>query len=45
MAIKSIDQINLKEKRVLIRVDFNVAWDNKQNITDDTRVRAELPTI
>lgn len=40
-----IDQIPLKEKRVLIRVDFNVPMDSTQNVTDDTRVRAHLPTI
>jgi phosphoglycerate kinase len=45
MAIRTIDQIELKGKRVFIRVDFNVPQDEKGNITDDTRILLSLPTI
>lgn len=43
--MKSIDQIELEGKRVLIRADFNVPTDDAGNITDDTRIRAHLRTI
>jgi phosphoglycerate kinase len=45
MAIRTVDQIELKGKRVFIRVDFNVPQDEKGNITDDTRILLSLPTI
>ncbi|MCX8012107.1 MAG: phosphoglycerate kinase, partial [Desulfobacterota bacterium] len=45
MAIKYIDQIELKGKKVLIRVDFNVPLDKEKNVTDDTRIRMVIPTI
>jgi phosphoglycerate kinase len=46
MAIRYIDEIGgLTGKKVFIRVDFNVPLDDNQNITEDTRIRAVLPTI
>jgi phosphoglycerate kinase len=45
MAIQRVDQIELRGKRVFIRVDFNVPLSEKNEITDDTRIRLSLPTI
>src|SRR5688572_11879427 len=43
--MKTIDDINFKGKRALIRVDFNVPLDKSFNVTDDNRIRATIPTI
>ncbi len=42
---RTISNVNFKNKRVLIRVDFNVPLDHNRQITDDTRIRESIPTI
>ena len=43
--MKTINEINFKGKRALIRVDFNVPLDKSFNVTDDNRIRATIPKI
>ena len=40
-----LDDLDVMDKRVLVRVDFNVPMDEQQNLMDDQRIRASLPTI
>ena len=43
--MRTIKDIDISGKRVLFRVDFNVPLDEHQNITDDSRIRAVVPTL
>jgi phosphoglycerate kinase len=43
--MKTINDVNFKGKRALIRVDFNVPLDKSFNVTDDNRISATIPTI
>jgi phosphoglycerate kinase len=45
MSVRRVDQLELRGKRVFIRVDFNVPLDKKNEITDETRILLSLPTI
>lgn len=42
---QTVKDVNLKDKKIIMRVDFNVPLDNELNITDDIRIQAALPTI
>ena len=45
LSLSSLDKTNLEGKKVLVRVDFNVPLNENGLITDDTRIRAAIPTI
>ena len=45
MSIRSITDLEIRGRRVLVRVDYNVPLDDGGRITDDTRIRASLPTL
>jgi len=42
---KTVEDLDIKGKRVLVRCDFNVPMDENRNITDDRRIKSALPTI
>jgi phosphoglycerate kinase len=45
MTLQELDDAGLRGRRVLLRVDYNVPLDDRQQVTDDTRIRATLSTL
>jgi len=45
LTMKTVDSINFSDKRAVIRVDFNVPLNEKFEVTDQTRIKAAIPTI
>ena len=42
---KTVEDIDVKNKKVIVRVDYNVPLDENGNVTDNTRIRLSLPTL
>ena len=43
--MKTINDLNFKDKKALVRVDFNVPQDDQLKVTDNTRIVAVKPTV
>jgi len=43
--MKTIDDFNFRNRKALIRVDFNVPLNDQHEITDETRIKAAIPTL